>query len=71
MLFRSQHNPVFWQKEIDTYLVGATQNLAGGRAWLLARSAQRFFKLSEAEWDALFGDIPQRTELKDKTILQE
>ena len=40
-------------------------------AWLLARSAQRFFKLSEAEWDALFGDIPQRTELKDKTIPQK
>lgn len=68
---RWQHNPVFWQKEIDTYLVGATQNLAGGRAWLLARSAQRFFKLSEAEWDALFGDIPQRTELKDKTMPQK
>ena len=55
------HNPVFWQKEIDTYLVGATENLAGRRDWLLAASARHVFKMEDAEWDALFGDIPQWT----------
>ncbi len=56
---RWRHNPVFWQQENDTYIVRSTRNLAGRRDWLLAASAKHVFQMTDEEWEALFGDIPE------------